>query len=106
MNGETLESLAEPRPLAELPVVGYGHSTAHHGEILQGVFEGPDGVLCRGLVTLPCQMLRSFAVFTAEPGPLSIEPAWRVKAQKAARLTLERLGMGHTGGHLRVHSNI
>jgi uncharacterized protein involved in propanediol utilization len=51
-------------------------------------------------------LLRSFAVFTAEPGPLAIEPAWRVKAQKAARLTLERLGMGHTGGHLRVHSNI
>src|ERR1700724_4004075 len=43
--------------------VSHGSSIAHHGEILQGVFEAPDGRLHRALVTLPCRLLHSTATF-------------------------------------------
>jgi len=104
-------ALVEPAstqwPATDPPLFGYGQSMAHHGEILQGVFEGPDGLPHRGLVTLPCQTLRSFAIFAAEAGAgLRVEPSWRVKALRAARLTLDLLEQHDVGGQLTIRANI
>jgi uncharacterized protein involved in propanediol utilization len=96
----------DPLHGAEFQAVGCGCAIAHHGEILQGVFAGADGRLRPGLVTMPCNALRSVAVFAATSGDLSVEPAWRIKALAAARLTLAFLGRPHTGGMLTLRANI
>jgi uncharacterized protein involved in propanediol utilization len=100
--------LAEPRqPPALAPQMGHGSSIAHAGEILQGVFEAPDHRLHRGLVTLPCAALESAATFEIRTGAgITVEPAWKTKAQAAARLTLCHLGLKEVEGHLTVRSNI
>jgi uncharacterized protein involved in propanediol utilization len=98
---------AQASRATEFQAVGCGCSIAHHGEILQGVFAGADGRLHRGLVTLPCEVLRSVAVFDARAGgDLAVEPAWRVKALEAARLTLAYLGWPQASGVLTVRANI
>jgi uncharacterized protein involved in propanediol utilization len=84
----------------------HGSSIAHHGEILQGIFETPDGQLQRALVTLPCRLLHSFAAFRPGAGALSVAPAWRVKALEAARLTLAHLGVPEQGGVLTITANV
>src|SRR5437879_618432 len=43
--------------------VGYGRAMGHHGKILQGVFSDREGVLHRGLVTVPCPELGTWATF-------------------------------------------
>lgn len=43
--------------------IGVGHAIAHHGELLQGVFEGHDGRLHRGLLTLPYPLRTATATF-------------------------------------------
>lgn len=90
-----------------LPQVGHGSCIAHHGEILQGVFPGPDGSLHRGLVTLPCHKLRSIAVFHPYGcRGLSVSPPWRVKALSAARLTFAYLDLPLVEGVLTIHADI
>lgn len=88
--------------------LGYGSAIAHHGEILQGVFEEGEGELRRGLVTLPCKMFTSHSRFALVPGSRSVtvSPAWRMKARRAAELTLQCCGMADSGGHLTISSNI
>lgn len=84
--------------------IGFGSCDAHHGEILQGVFEH-GGELVRGLVTLPCDLYRSYAVFEPSPVPvLTVAPADRAKAFRAAAETLAVLGRSYTGGHLYIES--
>lgn len=87
--------------------VGVGRAMAHHGEILQGVFEGEDGRLRRGLITLPMAAKHSTVTFwpTEEDG-VRVRPAGRRKAAKAAALALLYLGVGDTGGELTVESEI
>lgn len=43
---------------------------SHHGEILQGIFEGEDKKLHRGLVTLKCNIYGTTAIFIKELGTL------------------------------------
>lgn len=76
---------------------GNGWAIAHHGEILQGVFESSDGRLHRGLVTLPMPALKAHATFWphARSG-MQVEPRDRIKASRAASIVLVRLGS--TGG--------
>jgi uncharacterized protein involved in propanediol utilization len=86
---------------------GTHQSVGHHGEILQGVFES-DGRLRRALITLPCPLYESHAVF--EPSDTStgvtvLDP-WRTKAGRAAELALRTLGGPLTGGTLGLTSNI
>lgn len=86
---------------------GYGRATAHHGEILQGVFEQPDGSLHRALVTLPCDLFGSEATFEPSPdAPLAVEPIWKCKARQAAELALEACGLAEWGGRLTIRSNV
>lgn len=87
--------------------VGMGSAAAHHGEILQGMFPGPHGAPMRGLVTLPCPVYSSSATFRLDSeGKLTVEPAWKWKALKAAGLTLEHLGFKGMGGLLTITSTI
>lgn len=87
--------------------VGTATITAHHGEIVQGVFPSADGVLEHGLVTLPCPLFSARARFHARPtGPLTVEPADRARALSAARMTLDALGRTGWGGTLRVEGDV
>ncbi len=89
------------------PRTGAGFAGRHHGEILQGVWRAPDveGVTepVPFLVTMPVPEHGSRAGFV--PGPdarLEVEPAWKVKAARAARLALDFLGERRSGGRLTV----
>lgn len=80
---------------------------AHHGELLQGMFVGPEGAPMRGLVTLPCELYCSEAEFRPRTQPgVDVGPDWKWKAQKAARLTLEYLEVEGVGGELHMESTI
>ncbi|WP_394849181.1 amino acid adenylation domain-containing protein [Pendulispora brunnea] len=83
-----------------------GICTGHHGEILQGVTER-DGRLHRVLVTLPCPLMKSEASFVPDrSGAVAVEPAWKVKAQRAAELALAWAKRENWGGRLELRSNI
>lgn len=87
--------------------VGVGRAIAHHGELLQGVFEGDDGRLHRSLITLPMVRLQALATFWPRPGrAIRTRPSKRPKAARAARLTLEHLGLRDAGGDLTIESAI
>ena len=80
-------------PSAAQSRLGQGEVRAHHGEIVQGVFYSSDGTLEQALVTLPCPLFCARSRFQpVRSGPLMVEPAGRVRALRAARLTLEALG--------------
>lgn len=87
--------------------VGSGRASAHHGELLQGVFEGDDGRLHRGLVTLPMGQLNAIATFWPRQHPgIETRPPGRSKAARAAELTLQHLGVASGGGDLTIDSKI
>jgi uncharacterized protein involved in propanediol utilization len=87
--------------------VGIGHAIAHHGELLQGVFEGEDGHLRRGLVTLPLTSRQSLVTFwPRDSGSIRTRPRGRGKAVRAAALTLDHLGYSDAAGDLTIESHI
>ncbi|HEX2040411.1 MAG TPA: hypothetical protein VHF47_11845 [Acidimicrobiales bacterium] len=87
--------------------VGRGRAIAHHGELLQGMFVGPEGGPMRGLVTLPCELYASEGEFRPSDVPgIEVTPEWKWKAQKAAQLTLDYLHADGVGGALRVETTI
>jgi uncharacterized protein involved in propanediol utilization len=87
--------------------VGVGHAIAHHGELLQGVFEGQDGRLHRGLLTLPLPSQRSHAtIWPCREAGIRTRPANRTKAARAVAFTLEHLGIADGGGDLTLESTI
>ena len=95
-----------PFEFGKRPKTGRGSAIAHHGEILQGVFERPDG-LCRGLVSLICNLFKSEATFYPDSsGVVNVDPVWRIKARTAAQLTLSALDAEKIGGHLQISSNV
>jgi uncharacterized protein involved in propanediol utilization len=86
---------------------GTGTAIAHHGEVLQGVFEDGMGRLHRGLITLPLVSQRSVARFKANGNTeIRPHPTDRHKSARAARLTLDMLGHRDHGGDLFVDSSI
>ncbi|MFJ9646230.1 kinase [Streptomyces sp. NPDC101206] len=89
--------------------LGIASSPIHHGEILQGVFPH-EGGLIRGLVTLPCTLYKAHATFMPAPGAeLTVSPAWKTKALRAAELTIAALapaGGRPVGGHLELSSDV
>lgn len=93
---------------------GTGHAPGHHGEILQGVFLDDTGRRCAGLVTLPLPGLGSRAEFTRRPGTspqqITVVPADRTKAARAAALAMAACAPGHPeppcGGELRITGDI
>ncbi|MER6387372.1 GHMP kinase [Streptomyces sp. NPDC001523] len=93
---------------------GTGHAPGHHGEILQGVFLDDTGQHRAGLVTLPLPGPGSRAEFTRRPGTpphrLTVLPAGRTKAARAAALAVAECAPGHPeppcGGELRITGDI
>lgn len=86
---------------------GDAHAIGHHGELIQGVFEDDQGLLHRGLVTLPLDSFRSTVRLVLDQSEsLTVEPPDRIKALRSVHLTLAQLGYQALGGHLRVKSNI
>lgn len=89
------------------PRAGTAEVHGHHGEIVQGMFYGPDGTLEHGLVTLPCPLFATRARFRpTRTGPLTVEPGDRGRARTAARMTLDALGRTGWGGSLRLEGNV
>lgn len=87
--------------------VGIGRAMGHHGELLQGVFEGENGRLHRGLVTLPLDRKQSLATFwPRDHGEIRARPPDRKKAARAAALTLAHLGFSRMAGDLTIESDI
>jgi uncharacterized protein involved in propanediol utilization len=86
---------------------GTATAGAHHGEILQGVFR-VGGRRVRGLVTLPCPLFRTEATVVLDPDRSAVEvtPEWKVKAQTAARLALDAIGLAHVGAEIAIDSAI
>src|ERR1700685_844475 len=79
---------------------GQGEVRAHHGEIMQGLFYSCDGTLEHALVTLPCQLFCARSRYQpVRSGPLIVDPCGRIRALRAARLTLEALGYTGWGGY-------
>lgn len=86
---------------------GRGAATGHHGELVQGQFTTETGQTQRGLLTLPCPMAASRAVYEAVTGEgLSIEPYTCRKALVAAESVLERLDRQDWGGCITLKTNI
>lgn len=87
--------------------IGTGTANGHHGEIIQGVFEGQDKKLYRGLVTLPLKTTKSHARFLRDNSKkITIINAEKIKAKKAAELTGIYLTGDIVGGTLEIISNI
>ncbi len=101
LSGSTPMSDCQP-----LPRSGTGVAFAHHGELLQGVFEDERGRLHRGLVTLPISSMSSRATFAQNgSSTVTVEPGHKAKAALAARLTLDRFGADGSG-NVRIESDI
>lgn len=76
---------------------------------MQGVFEGNDNVLHRGLVTLPCSFYNTKVIFIPNKsiGEIEIIPRDKTKAVIAAKNTLEYFNLDKIyGGYLIINSNI
>ncbi|MGK6317133.1 GHMP family kinase ATP-binding protein [Neorhizobium sp. DT-125] len=87
--------------------VGTGRASAHHGEILQGVFLDEAGRLHRALLTLPFPCAESIATFWPEDGrDIRTRPPGRSKAAKAAALTFQELGYSQVSGCLTIETSI
>ncbi|MGI2033807.1 GHMP kinase [Rhizobium panacihumi] len=86
---------------------GTGTGHAHHGELLQGVFEDSDRKLRRGLLSLPCPSLTSLATFTlTEAADVTVAPLSCEKARRAGKLALAAFSERSCGGHLQIATNI
>lgn len=101
----TLLTIKKPG-LRHWKAVGHGVCSAHHGEILQGMFED-NGKLHRALISVPFGHLTSEARFECDENikTIVVEPRNCVKAQAAAELTLRKCGRKH-GGYLTLSSNV
>lgn len=83
----------------------FGEAGGHFGEVLQGAFEGPSGALRPGLVTLPIPVVGARAAFSLRETPgILVSPRDRVKARRAAEVSLGRWGGG--GGELVVEGRL
>jgi len=93
-----------------LPNAGRGCAGWHHGEILQGLYRSAargDAPLIPCLVTLPVPDAGSVAHFRLENGQrITVRPEWKLKAARAARLTLDALGDHSRGGALELECRV
>lgn len=92
------------------PAKGAGSASAHHGEMLQGVFRDNRGRLTRALVTLQCSDWKSHATFypSSRQAEIICTPGmW--KARRAAVASMTEFSTGGspvTGGYLDIWSDI
>lgn len=86
---------------------GVGICYAHHGEILQGIFDINDNLLSKGLITLPCNIFYTKAVFypNLKSRELKIVPQFKTKTLKTIKSLLVNLKI-KIGGTIILKSNI
>jgi uncharacterized protein involved in propanediol utilization len=87
--------------------IGYACSCGHHGELIQGVFKdnGQDAFV-NGLISIPCPIFFSYAIFTPTTNSNIICPKNKRKASNAVKRTLRFFGKEKFGGQLAIYSNI
>ena len=91
--------------------LGIGFAPAHHGELLQGVFEDDTGQLRRALVTLPQPDRGTRATFYPSNGyySITVENPELTKARRAGVLALHKFS-AHPGtvpgGRIEINSNV
>lgn len=91
--------------------VGVGYAPAHHGELLQGVFDDGTGQLRRALVTVPQRDRGSRAVFRPSNRyySITVENPELTKVRRAAVLALHRFVAHPTtvpGGLIEIISDV
>jgi len=101
---------AEPDQLTPGFRAGIGYATAHHGELLQGVFEDGTGRLRRALVTMPLPGRGSRVVFHPSQSHWGVVgPPGLTKSRRAAIYALREF-VGHPspakGGRVEITSNV
>lgn len=108
VSGSGFEHGLVPAPVKRGAVqTGVGRVSAHHGEILQGVFDDGNRRIVRGLVTLHRFDITSTVTFRYDAcGPLRVLPEHKKKAIAAAKVTAAHLGLSTIGGVLVVNSMI
>lgn len=95
-------TLRGPAPGSATVSVGRGSAIGHHGELLQGTFADLEGAYHRALVTLPLPQLVTKAEFRPRRNDqVTVAPAGKQKACRAAELVLSRYAPGF-GGHLTI----
>lgn len=89
---------------------GVGHAPAHHGELLQGVFDDGNGRLVRGLVTLPQPAMGTRAVFHPSERHIGVVGTPELtKVRRAALLALREFATHPAttkGGRVEITSNV
>ncbi len=100
----------EPELLTPGLTAGIGYATAHHGEVLQGVFADGAGRLRRALVTMPLPGRGSRAVFYPSQSHWGVVgPPGLTKARRAAIYTLREFASHPApakGGRVEITSNV
>lgn len=101
---------AEPERLTPGFRAGIGYAIAHHGELLQGVFEDGTGRLRRALVTMPLPGRGSRVVFYPSQSHWGVVgPPGLTKSRRAAIYALREFS-GHPspakGGRVEITSNV
>jgi uncharacterized protein involved in propanediol utilization len=99
-----------PRDLHPAGRTGIGYAPAHHGELLQGMFDDGTGTLRRALVTLPHPARGSRAVFHPSQQHLGVvgTPSLAKVRRAAARALLEfaRHPATAKGGQIEITSDV
>ncbi len=89
---------------------GVGYAPAHHGELLQGVFDDGTGRVRRGLVTLPLPEYGSRAVFHPSQSHWGVVGTPELtKVRRAALLTLREFSTHPApakGGQIEITSDV
>jgi uncharacterized protein involved in propanediol utilization len=101
---------AEPEQLAPGLRAGIGYAIAHHGELLQGVFDDGTGRLRRALVTMPLPGRGSRVVFYPSQSHWGVVgPPGMTKSRRAAIYALREFSGQPSpakGGRVEITSNV
>jgi uncharacterized protein involved in propanediol utilization len=109
-SSDTTAQPEDPELLTPGLTTGIGYAIAHHGELMQGVFDDDAGRLRRALVTMPLPGRGSRAVFYPSQSHWGVVgPPGMTKARRAAIYALREFSAHPApakGGRVEITSNI